>query len=185
MFVLPTEIVSNTDYKDFHGCYCFEKNYPFNPFNPCSFYQQSSFRTRIIRIFTDVIALRKLSVQSVQSVFVLPTVFCSNTDYKDFHGCYCLAVMLTWENYPLNPSIPCSKHSPVNVKKDCQKKYQPCFVPFLTVISTFSALFSKKYFLLNVIPPFHLTPIIILIISGLYMVELWWNYGWNYMKFHP
>ena len=28
-----------------------------HPFNPCSFYQQSSFRTRIIRIFTDVIAL--------------------------------------------------------------------------------------------------------------------------------
>ena len=29
-----------------------------HPFNPCSFYQQSSFRTRIIRIFTDIIALR-------------------------------------------------------------------------------------------------------------------------------
>ena len=128
------------------------------------------FRTRIIRIFTDVIALRKLSVQSVQSVFVVPTEFFSNTDYKDFHGYYCVE-----KNYPFNPSNPCSKHSPVNVKKDRQKKYQPCFVPFLTVISTFSALFSKKYFLLNVIPPFHLTTIIILIISGLYMVELWWK----------
>ena len=53
------------------------------------------FRTRIIKIFTDVIALRKLSVQSVQSVFVLPTEFFSNTDYKDFHGYYCLAAMLT------------------------------------------------------------------------------------------
>ena len=63
----------------------------------------------------------------------------------------------------------------VNVKKDRQKKYQPCFVLFLTVISTFSAIFSKKYFLLNVIPPFHLTPIITLIISGLYMVELGWK----------
>ena len=45
-----------------------------HPFNPCSLYQQSSFRTRIIKIFTDVIALRyaylrKSSVQSVQSVF--------------------------------------------------------------------------------------------------------------------
>ena len=86
---------------------------------------------------------------------------------------------------PFNPSNPCSKHSPVNVKKDRQKKYQPCFVPFLTVINTFSAIFSKKYFLLNVIPPFHLAPIITLIISGLYMVELRWNYGRNYMKFHP
>ena len=79
------------------------------------------------------------------------------------------------KNYPFNPFNPCSKHSPINVKKDRQKKYQPCFVLFLTVISTFSALFSKKYFLLNVIPPFHLTPIIILIISGLYMVELRWK----------
>ena len=58
VFVVPTEFFSNTDYKDFHGCYCFEKNYPFNPFNPCSFYQQSSFRTRIIRMFTDIIVLR-------------------------------------------------------------------------------------------------------------------------------
>ena len=76
-----------------------------HPFNPCSPYQQSSFRTRIIKIFTDVIALwhaylRKLSVESVISVFalkvfVLPTEFFSNTDYKDFHGCYCLAAILT------------------------------------------------------------------------------------------
>ena len=27
-------------------------------------------------------------------VFALPTVFFSNTDYKDFHGYYCLAAML-------------------------------------------------------------------------------------------
>ena len=33
--------------------------------------------------------LRKISVESVISVFALPTVFFSNTDYKDFHGCYC------------------------------------------------------------------------------------------------
>ena len=106
------------------------------------------FRTWIIRIFTDVIALRQCLLKKIN---------------------------------PFNPFNPCSKHSPVNVKKDRQKKYQPCFVLFLTVISTFSALFSEKYFLLNVIPPFHLTPINILIISGLYMVELWWNYGWNFM----
>ena len=38
------------------------ERHPFNPLNPlypCSFYQQSSFRTRIIKIFTDVIALRQ------------------------------------------------------------------------------------------------------------------------------
>ena len=29
-----------------------------HPLNPCSPYQQSSFRTRIIKIFTDIIALR-------------------------------------------------------------------------------------------------------------------------------
>ena len=112
----------------------------------------------------------QISVESVISVFVVPTEIFSNTDYKDFHGYYCFE-----KNYPFNPFNPCSKHSPVNVKKDRQKKYQPCFVLFLTVINTFSALFSKKYFLLNVIPPFHLAPIIILIISGLYMVELWWK----------
>ena len=163
------------------------ENYPSNPFNPCS----------------------------LKKVFALPTEFFSNTDYKDFHRYYCLAVcnsclrrvirwiryirvrlksvrftsrvlfehglygfsrmLLLWENYPSNPFNPCSKHSPVNVKKNRQKKYQPCFVPFLTVISTFSALFSKKYFLLNVIPPFHLTPVITLIISSLYMVELGWK----------
>ena len=44
--------------------------------------------------------LRKISVESVISVFalkvfVLPTEFFSNTDYKDFHGCYCLVAMLT------------------------------------------------------------------------------------------
>ena len=29
-----------------------------HPFNPCSLYQHSSYRTRIIKIFTDIIALR-------------------------------------------------------------------------------------------------------------------------------
>ena len=36
-----------------------------------------------------------------------------------------------------------------------------------------------------VIPPFHLGDVTTLIISGLYMVELWVELGWNYMKFHP
>ena len=62
VFVLPTEFFSNTDYKDFHGCYCLEKIIrPIRSIRvrlkKCSPYQQCSFRTRIIRIFTDVIAL--------------------------------------------------------------------------------------------------------------------------------
>ncbi|MDD7127847.1 MAG: hypothetical protein PUH91_03355 [Prevotella sp.] len=35
------------------------------------------------------------------------------------------------------------------------------------------------------VPPFHLTDVITLVINRLDRVELWWNYGWNYMKFHP
>ena len=78
-----------------------------HPFNPCSLYQQSSFRTRIIRIFTDVIALRYVILLeksnpfnplypcSFKKVFALPTEFFSNTNYKDVHGCYCLVAMLT------------------------------------------------------------------------------------------
>ena len=129
-----------------------------------------TFPSKIHLIFFLDTANLELYPCSFKKGFVLPTECFSNTDYKDFHGCYCFE-----KNYPFNPSNPCSKHSPVNVKKDRQKKYQPCFVLFLTVISTFSAIFSKKYFLLNVIPPFHLTPVITLIISGLYMVELGWN----------
>ena len=65
------------------------------------------FRTRIIRIFTDVIALwyvilleksnpfNPLNPCSFKKVFALPTEFFSNTDYKDYHGYYCLVVMLT------------------------------------------------------------------------------------------
>ena len=56
---------------------------------------------------------------------------------------------------------------------------------YLTVIKTFSPLFSEKYFFSFVIPPFHLLTVIVLIISGLRVVELRVEYGWNYMKFHP
>ena len=56
---------------------------------------------------------------------------------------------------------------------------------FLTLVNTFSALFSEKYFFLFDIPSFHFDVVIILIISGLPMVELWVEYGWNYEKFHP
>ena len=56
---------------------------------------------------------------------------------------------------------------------------------FLTLVNTFSALFSEKYFFLFDIPPFHLDVVIALIISDLPMVELWVEYGWNYEKFHP
>ena len=33
--------------------------------------------------------LRKLSVESVISVFALPAEIFLNTNYKDVHGCYC------------------------------------------------------------------------------------------------
>ena len=56
---------------------------------------------------------------------------------------------------------------------------------FLTVVNTFSVLFSEKYFLSFEVPPFHLGVLTALIVSDLSEVELGWNYGWNYMKFHP
>ena len=56
---------------------------------------------------------------------------------------------------------------------------------YLTVIKTFSPLFSEKYFFSFVIPPFHLLTVIDLVISGLRVVELQVELGWNYMKFHP
>ena len=36
-----------------------------------------------------------------------------------------------------------------------------------------------------VIPPFHLVVVIVLIIRSLFVVELWGELGWNYVKFHP
>ena len=62
---------------------------------------------------------------------------------------------------------------------------QSYFASFLTVVNTFSHLFPEKYFLSFVIPPFHLRIVTTLIINGLSKVELWVEYGWNYMKFHP
>ena len=64
-------------------------------------------------------------------------------------------------------------------------KCQSYFVLFLTVVNTFPTLISEKYFLLFVIPPFHFRMVTALIINGLSKVELWVEYGWNYMKFHP
>ena len=73
-----------------------------------------------------------------------------------------------------------------NTPKKCfPMKCQSYFVQFLTVVKTFSYLFSEKYFLLFVIPPFHHGMVISLILNGLSKVELWVEYGWNYMKFHP
>ena len=51
---------------------------------------------------------------------------------------------------------------------------------FLTLVNTFSALFSEKYFFLFDIPPFHLDVVTALIISDLPMVELWVEYEWNF-----
>ena len=63
--------------------------------------------------------------------------------------------------------------------------YHERFFLFLTAVNTFSCLFSEKYFLSFVIPPFHLAVVIILIINGLFEVELVVELGWNYVKFHP
>ena len=63
--------------------------------------------------------------------------------------------------------------------------YHEYFSLFLTAVNTFSCLFSEKYFLSFVIPPFHLHEVIILIISELFEVELGVELGWNYVKFHP
>ena len=63
--------------------------------------------------------------------------------------------------------------------------YHEYFSLFLTAVNTFSCLFSEKYFLSFVIPPFHLAVVITLIISELFEVELGVELGWNYVKFHP
>ena len=46
---------------------------------------------------------------------------------------------------------------------------------FLTVVNTFSVLFSEKYFLSFEVPPFHLGALTVLIVNDLSEVELWWN----------
>ena len=46
---------------------------------------------------------------------------------------------------------------------------------FLTVVNTFSVLFSEKYFLSFEVPPFHFGVLTALIINGLSEVELGWN----------
>ena len=72
VFVLPAEIFSNTDYKDFHGCYCLVAMLALRRgirhirhirhirvrLKSVRLTNRVFFRTRIIRIFTDVIALR-------------------------------------------------------------------------------------------------------------------------------
>ena len=52
---------------------------------------------------------------------------------------------------------------------------------YLTSIHNFSAIILKKYFYAKEIPPFHLRYIMCLIINALDVVELGWNYGWNFM----
>ena len=66
-----------------------------------------------------------------------------------------------------------------------QGRPSPLLSSFLTVVNTFSPLFQEKYFFSFVIPPFHLCAVIALVINGLRVVELWVEYGWNYVKFHP
>ena len=56
VFALPAEFFLNTDYKDFHRCYCFDKFIRSFLYIRVRFTNRA-FRTRIIRIFTDIIAL--------------------------------------------------------------------------------------------------------------------------------
>ena len=83
-------------------------------------------------------------------------------------------------------SIVQSNQQPItNNRQPTTDNPQSYFVSFLTVVNTFSHLFPEKYFLLFVIPPFHLRIVTTLIINGLSKVELQVELGWNYMKFHP
>ena len=52
---------------------------------------------------------------------------------------------------------------------------------FLTFIHNFSAIILRKKIYAKEVPLFHLAGVIHLIISTLDMVELGWNYGWNFM----
>ena len=86
-------------------------------------------------------------------------------------------------------SIVQSNHQPTtNNQQPTTQNLQPTtytpqsyFALFLTAVNTFSHLFPEKYFLLFVIPPFHLRIVTTLIINGLSMVELQVELGWNFM----
>ena len=56
-----------------------------------------------------------------------------------------------------------------------------CFDIHLTFIHNFSAIILIKYFFSFVIPPFHRAEIIVLSVNVLGVVELWVEYGWNFM----
>ena len=55
------------------------------------------------------------------------------------------------------------------------------FATLLTYIHNFSAIIPEKYFFVKEVPPFHLTGVICLRFNALDVVELGWNYGWNFM----
>ena len=55
------------------------------------------------------------------------------------------------------------------------------FAMLLTYIHNFSAIIPEKYFFVKEVPPFHLTGVICLRFNALDVVELGWNYGWNFM----
>ena len=52
---------------------------------------------------------------------------------------------------------------------------------FLTYIHNFSAIILRKIFFAREVPLFHLGRSIYMTFSVLDEVELWWNYGWNFM----
>ena len=66
-----------------------------------------------------------------------------------------------------------------------EEGFWTCFSTYLTSIHNFSAIIQKKYFIAKEVPPFHLGVVMHLAFSALDKVELWVEYRWNYMKFHP
>ena len=56
-----------------------------------------------------------------------------------------------------------------------------CIVALLTYIHNFSVIILVKYFFVKEVAPFHLTGVIYFRFNALDVVELGWNYGWNFM----
>ena len=52
---------------------------------------------------------------------------------------------------------------------------------FLTYIHNFSAIILRKKVFVREVPLFHRGRSIYMTFSVLDEVELWWNYGWNFM----
>ena len=144
--------------------------------------KQSKTKAQLLRCNSLVITLQKHSYYLVKAQLLQPkSLVITNCLFSLSLGVW-LLVMGCWLSvvqYNLT-----NNRQPTTPKKCFPMKCKSYFVQFLTIVKTFSYLFSEKYFLLFVIPPFHPCMVISLILNGLSKVELWVEYGWNYMKFH-